>query len=233
MSLTRSVKVFGDSILKGVQLNCENNRYCINNSIDIQRISEDFSLDIENLSHFGYTITAGERLLSSRLEKGMTCDVILMDYGGNDCDFRWKEISENPTSNHFPNTSIELFEETYKRIISVLKNKGITPIITTLPPIDPQRYFDWFCSDKLDKKNILSWLGDVNTIYRYQENYSRCIEKIATDTNTDCIDLRGAFLSNRRIDDLLCEDGIHPNTKGQKVMEKAFIDFVRRKTALA
>ena len=233
MSLVKSIKILGDSILKGVQLNKENNRYCIDNNIDINAISDKYSLEIENLSRFGYTITAGERLLNQRMEKGMTCDAVVMDYGGNDCDFKWKEISDDPSALHMPNTEIGVFEATYRRIIAFLKGKGITPILTTLPPIDPQKYFNWFCSDKLNKENILSWLGGVNTIYRYQENYSRCIEKIATDTDTDFVDLRGAFLANRRIDDLLCEDGIHPNTNGQKVIERAFMDFADRKLVKA
>ena len=228
MSVIKSIKVFGDSILKGVQLNKENKRYFISNNIDINAIGERFSLDIENFSRFGYTITSGEKLLNQRLENGMVCDAVLMEFGGNDCDFKWQEISDNPKGEHKPNTSIETFEDSYRRIIAFLKGRGITPILTTLPPIDPQRYFNWFCSDKLNRENIMSWLGSVNTIYRYQENYSRCIERIAKDTNTECVDLRGAFLSNRRIDDLLCEDGIHPNTNGQKVMERAFVDFASR-----
>ena len=233
MSFDKSVKVLGDSILKGVQLNSENKRYCIDNNIDVQRISDAFSLDIENLSRFGYTVLAGEKLLSARLERGMTCDAIVMDYGGNDCDFKWQAISDDPTAVHTPNTPLDVFESAYKRIITLLKDKGITPIITTLPPIDPERYFNWFCSDKLNRDNILTWLGSVNTIYRYQENYSRAIENIAKEMKVDCIDLRGAFLCRRRIDDLLCEDGIHPNTKGQKVIENAFMSFAEKKLAHA
>lgn len=233
MSFDKSVKILGDSILKGVQLNSENKRYCIDNNIDLKKIGETFSLDIENLSRFGYTVSAGEKLLSARLEKGMTCDAIIMDYGGNDCDFKWQEISKNPTAIHMPNTPLDVFEDTYKRVISLLKSRSIVPIVTTLPPIDPQKYFNWFCSDKLNRENILSWLGGVNTIYRYQENYSRSIEKIAEKMKIDCIDLRGAFLSRRRIDDLLCDDGIHPNTKGQKVIENAFMTYAEKKLAHA
>lgn len=233
MSFAKSVKILGDSILKGVQLNSENNRYCINNNIDVKKISETYSLDIENLSHFGYTISSGEKLLRSRLEKGMTCDAVIMDYGGNDCDFKWQQISDDPTAIHMPNTPLDVFEISYKRIIALLKERGITPILTTLPPIDPQKYFNWFCADKLNRENILSWLGGVNTIYRYQENYSRAIEKIAKEAEVDCIDLRGAFLSCRRIDDLLCEDGIHPNTNGQKVIEGAFMAFAEKRLAHA
>jgi len=109
-------------------------------------------------------------------------------------------------------------------MIDLLKKKGIQPILTTLPPIDPQRFFDWFCNG-LNKENVLKFLGSINTIYRHQETYSRAVEKIAKDTNCLLVDLRGAFLGKRRVENLLCEDGIHPNTEGQKVITQAFSEF--------
>jgi len=147
-----------------------------------------------------------------------------MDYGGNDCDFNWKAISENPEAKHIPNTPINVFADTYHKIITNLKQKRILPILTTLPPLESQRFFDWFCKG-LNKDNVLNWLGDVNAIYRYQENYSRMVEKIAATTRVPLIDLRGAFLNIRSIKTLLCEDGVHINTEGQKLMTKAFVEF--------
>jgi hypothetical protein len=88
-------------------------------------------------------------------------------------------------------------------MINFLKKKCIEPIITTLTPLEPQRFFDWFCKD-LNKDNILKWLGTVNTIYRFQEQYSHAIEYIAYETKTLLVDIRSAFLRNFRIDELLC-----------------------------
>ena len=48
-------------------------------------------------------------------------------------------------------------------------------------------------------------------------------------TNTIVIDLRGAFLNYFRIDDLLCEDGIHPKSKGQNIITETFLNFSREK----
>jgi acyl-CoA thioesterase I len=224
VATTKKIEVFGDSILKGIQVNPKNMRYHVNNNIDIEIISRKHSLKIENHSQFGCTIRKGYSVLRRHLENGMACDMIVMDYGGNDCDFNWKAISEKPDDDYIPNTPLGIFAETYHQIIRELKQRGIIPILTTLPPLEPQRFFDWFCKG-LNKINVLNWLGSVNAIYRYQENYSRTIEKIAFETGVPIIDLRGAFLEHRRIDNLLCLDGTHPSTEGQKVIATTFLDF--------
>lgn len=220
----KKIEVFGDSILKGIQLNSENKKYVIDNNINTQMICEKHNIEIINCSKFGCTIGKGKKLLEKSLEKGMVCDAVVMEYGGNDCDFNWKDVAENPEKEHQPNTPLEIFIKTYHEIIETLKNKGIQPILTTLPPIDPQRFFDWFCNG-LNKENVLKFLGSINTIYRHQETYSRAVEKIARDTNCLLVDLRGAFLGKKRVENLLCEDGIHPNTEGQKVITEAFLEF--------
>lgn len=220
------VALFGDSILKGIQINPVNKKYYVNNNIDTEILSKKYPIQIQNYSSFGCTVKKGSDLLKKRLEKNIGCDVIIMDYGGNDCDYNWKAISENPAGNHAPNTPIELFYEIYCGVIDTLKKKNILPILTTLPPLEPQRFFDWFCGN-LNKKNILMWLGDISKIYIHQESYSRVIEKIALETQVPLIDLRGAFLKAGNVKDLLCEDGTHPNTSGQKIIASTFDKFVK------
>ena len=220
----RKIEIFGDSILRGVQLNPENKKYVIDNNKDLEKNTKQHEIEIVNCSKFGCTIGKGKVMLEKSLEKGLVCDAIVMEYGGNDCDFNWKDVAENPDKDHVPNTPLDVFVKTYYEMIDLLKKKGIQPILTTLPPIDPQRFFDWFCNG-LNKENVLKFLGSINTIYRHQETYSRAVEKIAKDTNCLLVDLRGAFLGKRRVENLLCEDGIHPNTEGQKVITQAFSEF--------
>jgi lysophospholipase L1-like esterase len=54
------------------------------------------------------------------------------------------------------------------------------------------------------------------------------VERIALAASVPLADLRGAFLQHRRIDGYLCEDGIHPNTKGQAVITSAFAEFAEK-----
>ena len=226
MNIKRNVEIFGDSILKGIQINPKNMRYHVDNNIDVETIEKNHSLAIKNFSRLGCTIIQGLALIEKRLKgEDPVCDAIIMDYGGNDCDFKWKEIAECPEGEHMPNTPLDVFVETYHKIIGMLKEKGIRPIMTTLPPLSAQRFFQWFCNG-LNKENILKWLGSVEAIYRWQETYSRAVEKIAAEMNTLLVDMRGAFLKHRKIENLLCEDGAHPNTEGQKIITQAFLDFL-------
>ena len=228
MEVRRKIEVFGDSLLKGIQLNPESMRYHVDNHIDVEGIEKTHSLSIKNYSKFGCTITKGYVFIQKRLQTDeVFCDAIVMDYGGNDCDFNWKEIAEKPDDEHLPNTPLDTFIDTYYKIICLLKEKGIRPILTNLPPVDAQRFFDWFCNG-LDKANILKWLGGVESIYRWQENYSKTIEQIAIETNTLLVDIRGAFLKHRRIKRFLCKDGTHPNTEGQKIITEAFFEFIEQ-----
>jgi len=222
------VEVFGDSILKGIQLNYNNMRYYVDNHIDVVKMERKHSLDIKNFSKFGCTVTKGLKLIEKRVESDEPCcDAIVTNFGGNDCDFDWKAISECPEGDHQPNTPLDVFTETYRRIISLIKGKGIYPIITTLPPLDAHRFFDWFCKG-LNKDNVLKWLGGVENIYRWQENYSKTVESISRETGALLVDLRSAFLKQRRVQQLLCYDGTHPNTAGQRVITQEFLDFIER-----
>jgi lysophospholipase L1-like esterase len=224
MDIFKRVGVFGDSILKGIQLDFENKRYRVENNIDVGSIERKHSLVINNYSMFGCTIKKGISMLQKRLTHEQNYDIVVVEYGGNDCDFLWKEIAERPDEEHNPNTPTEMFVNIYRQIIETLKAKHIMPVLTTLPPIDPQRFFDWFCAG-LNKDNIMRWLGSVNAIYRSQETYSHLVEKIALETKTRLVDIRSEFLKHRRIEDLLCEDGTHPNTKGQEIITNCFLNF--------
>ena len=224
MKIIRKIEIFGDSILKGIQLNPESKRYHVNNNIDVDMLSEKFSLSIANHSKLGCTVTKGKALLDKYLDKAPDCTAILMDFGGNDCDFDWKSISENPDAEHQPNTPIGKFIGLYTEMVNRIKTGGIRPVIANLPPIDPQRYFNWFCNG-LCRESILRWLGDVNAIYRYQELYSRTAEDIARNSGALLVDLRSVFLKERHLGRYLCEDGIHPNTEGQKLLTQSFVKF--------
>ena len=224
--MNKKVLVYGDSIMKGVVLDQDSQKYQISNNIGIDELSREYDIDIVNKSKFGCTIEKGFTFLKRCLDKGTECDYVFIEFGGNDCDFDWNSVSEAPDAEHLPHTPISVFTKTLHSVIDYVKQHGAIPILSTLPPISAERYLKWICRNGLSRENILKWLGDVNAIYRYQEMYSRAIEKIAKMTNTLYIDLRETFLSDRKLDQYICADGIHPNRSGQTLIKHAVQSFI-------
>ncbi len=225
MKQIKKIEVLGDSILKGIQVNPENKRYYTKNDIDMNMLSSMYSLTITNDSRFGCTVTKGSQLITKKLEKGLEFDAIVMDFGGNDCDYKWEEIAANPNRCFKPNTPLDLFITEYTKLIRTIKNNHIVPILTTLPPLEPQRFFDWWCQN-LNKENVMKWLGSIKQIYDHQASYSSCVEEIARKESIPLVDIRSAFLIHGNVGSLICEDGTHPNSKGQKVITEAFENFL-------
>ena len=45
MDFIKRLKLYGDSILKGVQLNFENKKYCVNNRIGLAEIEQKYNIE--------------------------------------------------------------------------------------------------------------------------------------------------------------------------------------------
>ena len=219
-----SIQVLGDSILKGIQVDPSTGRYVTRNDIGIPGLERDFGLTVKNGSHFGATVVKGGQLLDRLLERGTSCDAVVMDFGGNDCDFRWEQVAADPEGDHRPNVPLPEFLQRYREMIARLRLHGIVPVLTTLPPLEPERFFNWWCG-RLDQAAVRRWLGSLTNIYAHQENYSRAVEQLARETETPLVDIRGAFLAHGHVEGLLCEDGTHPNSAGQALIGQAFRAF--------
>ena len=150
-----------------------------------------------------------------------------LEFGGNDCDFRWDEISADPHREHLPATTPERFFHMYGEVLQMLKQNGFKPVLMTLPPLNAERYFAWFTRAGLDQAAILSWLGDVQFIYRWHESYSSAIWEIGEAHNVPVVNIRKAFLEQRNYSRFLCKDGIHPNTEGHRLITSEIIKFAQ------
>ncbi|NLJ40568.1 MAG: SGNH/GDSL hydrolase family protein [Clostridiales bacterium] len=216
--------VFGDSIGKGVVFNPNNNRYSLA-EINWEKLFGKVKVNIKNYARFGCTVAKGLTMVKKHAQELIGYEKILVELGGNDCDFIWKEIAADPEKEHLPKTPVEEFRHLYQQVIEVIQvNKG-KPIILNLPPLDPQRYFDWI-SRGLDKINILKWLGDVEMIYRWQEMYNVEVMMLATRLKVPIIDIRSAFLKHNNYREFLCEDGIHPNIRGYELIYRTISEQI-------
>lgn len=219
--------LYGDSISKGVTYDEEKGRYITIKDSYAALLQDKLKGMIFNAGRFGNTIIRGISKLSTDVLKNNP-DIVVVEFGGNDCDFNWEEVANNPLGEHVPNTDFNLFQNSLKDLVSSLKGNNITPVLMTLPPIDADRYFKWISkySDSMGS-NILRFLGSVNKIYWWQERYSSAVINVAQETNTKWIDVRGAFLQTPDYRKLICKDGIHPNTEGHKIIADKIFEFVK------
>lgn len=230
--MIRRIRIFGDSILKGVIYNTSSNQYSVLENSPIIGLSQTYGLEIHNSSMFGSTISKGIQLLRRSIDRGLCCEVALVEYGGNDCDYPWAAIAENPIGEYSPNTPLEVFASTLQEMVETLKAKKIQPILMTLPPIDSMRYLNHICRNGLNKEAILSWLqGDAQSIARFQELYSLKINAIAKKTATALVDVRSAFLQRRDYASLICDDGIHPTREGHLLIASSFAEYLEQHRA--
>ena len=99
----------------------------------------------------------------------------------------------------------------------------------TLPPICGRRYLDWICrAPDVSRENILIFIHDEQTIYRYQELYSNQALLLAKEMSCPVIDVRSRFLERRDCSSLIGPDGIHPNKKGHVLIRKTVREFFKK-----
>jgi lysophospholipase L1-like esterase len=215
----KSICVFGDSISKGVILDAVSERYSTTKKSFVNLLSGcEPWMNITNYSMFGCTVTKGKNLIDRHNDAVEHSDAILLEYGGNDCDFDWASIAETPAASHLPKTPPEVFAEQYREIVLHLIGMGKRIIMLNLPPIDEKKYFSWFANG-LNGDNIVKWLGgDIHYIYEYHSGYNKKLSEIAAEFNLPLIDIRSEFLRQADYSSLLCLDGIHPNEKGHELI---------------
>jgi lysophospholipase L1-like esterase len=99
----KRILIFGDSIMRGVYYSEEAGRHKLYG----ERLSElkEVGYEVKNCSIMGATVETGLDLIKKRLTVPADETTVLFEYGGNDCDFRWADISGDPTGTFSPNPS--------------------------------------------------------------------------------------------------------------------------------
>lgn len=220
MKLLESVKtvIWGDSVARGVVYDETRGRYSISKFAAAPSFAQRSGAELVNRSRMGMTSVEGAEQMNYDLSRGLTADLALIGFGGNDSDFDWQSISDSPESIHLPKTSLERFEQTMREMIRTLQERSISVILTTLPPVISERYFDFVSGHGRDPVNILRWLGNRERISSFHDGYSRTVERLAGECGCALVDLARAFAAEKDASSLFCADGIHPNDKGQSLI---------------
>lgn len=223
------ISAFGDSILKGVIY--ENNIYKVSKNRFSNICEEVLGVSIENKAKFGSTVDVGKNIISKNINliKETKSKYVVMEFGGNDCDYNWEEISKNPDKEYNPKSTIAEFIEIYSYLIDELKKIEKQPVLLSLPPIDSVKYFNYI-SRKLNADNILKWMeGNKQFLTNWHERYNIEVFKLAINNNIPIIDITSKFLEIKNYSKLLCDDGIHPNENGHKIIAEAIKEHIEKR----
>jgi lysophospholipase L1-like esterase len=222
------ITVWGDSILGGIIPDPASDRYIrLNEKCCVAGVEKELGLPIKNFSRFGMTSEKGLGLMERSIEKVPCESAALIEFGGNDVDYLWEEIAQDPLGKHLPKVPPEEFERNIERMVRLLTARGIVPIIATLPPINSKRYFEKFSRNIPNRENILRWLGDIENIYRSQAFYSEIVKKTAARLNCRLIDIRDAFIRQKDYLRFISADGIHPNEEGHELMKREYLSYAK------
>lgn len=221
-----SFSIFGDSVFKGARYDSASGKCVVNDRFGLDETARKAGLTVRNFSKFGCTVTKALSYVQKMFTK-IDSDIVLMNFGGNDCNFDWQAIAESPLDMHRPNTELDQFVDSYNKMIDFVLEKRSLPVVATLLPVQDKKYIDYVCKVRnLDRDNVMSWVKDSNfSLSDHQKAYSDAVAQIAAKRGIPLIDLRSAF-SGRNSSSLIGPDGIHPNARGQKVISGCFEVFV-------
>ena len=212
----KKLLIFGDSIIKGVTYNGQSYHLCQQHDFDALAAQ---GVTVENNAKMGATIADGLRQISRKLKPCADDTAVLFCFGGNDCDYNWKDISDAPDGEHLPHTPQEQFVDDYCTAIRAARDAGAKVAMTSLPPLEQERYFAHITKG-LSAENILHWLGDTDHLYRWQEYYSTLVSQLSRAFGCQLVDLRAEFLKSRTFPDLIGADGIHPTQTGHDLIHR-------------
>lgn len=223
--------IYGDSILRGITYSDEMKKHRLCTGYKMESLSG-LGYEVVNRSRMGATVTRGLQILDSTIEECDKDSVVLLEYGGNDCDYDWEPIAANPDALHLPHTPEDAFTDQYSDAIRKIKKKGAHPVLATLIPPDADRYMKWISKGR-SYDNILRWLGDTSMLYRFHEHYNHLVEELGRRFDCPLLDLRGQFLLSHSYKGLISTDGMHPTEEGHNLIEKTIYRYLKSQAATA
>ena len=216
MRQTRKLLIIGDSIAKGVTYQDGRYHLCAGHNFDALR---EKGLDVQNFAKMGACTDQGLEIVKKRLSACEEGTSVAFSFGGNDCDFDWQAVSDRPEDEHLPKIPAEAFLENYRAMIKLAKDAGARVIMTSLVPLESHRFLD-FVSQGRSRENILSWLGDADRIFRWQEYYNDLVCRLSRELSIPLLDLRPEFLKSPVFPSLISDDGIHPTQAGHDLVHR-------------
>lgn len=220
----KNIVAFGDSIVRGVVTDpYRKGRYTISDGNFVTLCGEHLDRKTMNFGKFGSTVETGEHIVDRHLPQILKGDTVLLEWGGNDCDFNWDDVASNPCALHDPLTPLSEYRRRYFSIIEKIRSVGARPFLLSLPPVDPDRFISHITKGmSLSRKmSILRWMGNTDCIRGWHDLYNLEIFKMGSSLGVPVLDITSVFLKCRDYRKLLCSDGIHPTEEGHALIADA------------
>ena len=132
----RQLLIFSDSVVKGVMH--ENGRYKLCDDHDFTSLNT-CGVEAHNYSKMGATIRTGLEIMQRKLTHYDDQTLILLSFGGNDCDYNWAEIAADPDGIHMPHTPPEEFSSLYRDAVAFARASGAEVAAASIVPIEATR----------------------------------------------------------------------------------------------
>lgn len=210
---------FGDSVTRGISF--MNGRLRIvkaNYPSLLQGALKSLGIDVLNKGVFN----DNSDLLVHRLEDDVLSeqpDYVLIEIGGNDCNFRWDEVALRPDDEHEPIVPLERYLQNLRTLVERVQKNNSVPVLMNLLPLDPVRYYQQVAATY--GKAVAHWIAHCGGIEHWHGMYNRSLCQLIGRLDVLTIDLRTAFKKAADLAVLLSDDGIHPTEAGYKVMSEA------------
>ncbi|WAH36237.1 SGNH/GDSL hydrolase family protein [Alicyclobacillus dauci] len=159
--------------------------------------------------------------LLNRLQKDVFAehpDIVLIEIGANDCDFRWNEVAEAPDVEHVPYVPLDRYVSNLKHIVKGVHSIGAKPIVLTLLPLDPVRYYHHL-SVRFGKQ-IAHWIARCGGIEYWHNQYDKALRGCLDDLHIDRIDVRAHDGQVATWRTMLSDDGIHLTSTGYQYLSR-------------
>ncbi|TKC15329.1 SGNH/GDSL hydrolase family protein [Robertmurraya kyonggiensis] len=224
---------FGDSLTRGVSFVkgrlkiLKNNYPKVLQELFLNNNKGQYDEDIQIMNKGVFNDNSD--LLISRLDRDVIQEkpnYVIIEIGGNDCDFAWAEVAKNPTDLHEATVPVERYINNLKSIVIKIKEAGITPILSTLPPLDPVRYYERITENF--SSQVSDWICKVGGIEHWHSSYNRALKKLAEELDVMSIDVRSAIKWAGDFKDLISDDGIHLTEIGYKVFAEEIFQKLSR-----
>ena len=117
------ITVFGDSIGKGIVT--DGGKLEVVQQSAVELFEDKYQVKVDNRSSYGQSLKRiiNRGLIDKYIEELdlSVRNVAVLELGGNDADFNWKEVASSPSEPHLPKTPLKEFSALYRESVKKLK----------------------------------------------------------------------------------------------------------------